>query len=139
MITKRTNTGANAENVLVMSQDAGVCCGDGYGADYVTAETDVTMTTLEDVRIKDGDAAEETIAIPGSLDWTDPANDEAVIEAISTVATDKGYEHFDGGITLTRGAADTDLTIAIRDSGLKFIWIGETTNNEIAFVETALP
>ena len=137
-ILKQKNSSAVADSVLVVTDGADLCCGDNARNDYQTAEIDVTGTTLTNINTTVPGGSAATAALTGApLDWTDPANDEAIIEAIGEVATDLGFNWFDGGIKLIRGATDDDLTIRIQDSTLIFNWIGTTTTDENAFVETA--
>ena len=136
MIAKNLSTIANANNHIALTDGAGLCCGDQDRHDYTTAELDITGTTVEDVGVQiPGGSVVSTDLDGDPIDWTDTANDNALIEALGKVATDLGYEWFGGGIELNRGAADTDLTIVVRDSTLIFAWIGTDTTDENAFTE----
>lgn len=136
MISKKISSIANTNNYLALTDGAGLCCGDQDRHDYETAELDVTGTTVADIGIQiPGGAVVSTDLDGAAIDWTDPANDNALIEAIGKAATDAGYLWNDGGIELVRGATDNDLTVKIKDSTLIFAWIGTDTSDENAFTE----
>lgn len=136
-IIKRISPLGQDTNHLAMTDGNGLCCDDATRADYETANGDAAANALANVNVTVPGGVAQTIAIPGALDWADAANDEAVIAAIGKVATDLGYEWFDGGIELTHDG--DDLIVTIRDSTLVWNWIGTTTTDEQAFVATAQP
>lgn len=137
-ILKTKSTIANPKNILTLTDGADLCCGDNARNDYTTAEFDSTANTVVSVNVTVPGGSAATVALDGGpYDWSDTANDAAIIADIGKVATDLGFEWFEGGIELLRGATDDDLTVRIKDSTLIFNWIGTTTTEENAFTETA--
>lgn len=137
MIAKKLSSIANDNNIIALTNGAGLCCEDAKLYDYATAEFDITGTTVADIGLQEPGGAVQSIDLDGpAIDWTDTANDNTLIEAIGKAVTDLGWEWFDGGIELVRGATDNDLTVKIKDSALIFSWIGTDTSAEEAFVGT---
>lgn len=138
MLGKPINPNASATNALKLTEGNGICCDDtATKADYISATIDTsTDGDVSAVNVTDGETT-STVTLDGAaIDWTDSANDLALIDAIEKVATDKGYIAMNGGIELERGT-DT-LIVTIRESTLKFNWIGTTTSAERAFTEVSL-
>lgn len=128
---------ANSDtNHLVISGDLNLCCGDEYHKDYVSAPIDTSSpSTLAAVSLTKKGNSPQTITLNGgsTIDWTDPANDRTIIEALeAAIESLPGCYLLDGGVILDRSTADT-LVIRINESELAFNWIGTASSDEVAF------
>ena len=136
MIAKPINSAASSTNHLKLTDGNNLCCGDADRNHYTTATIDTSSdASVLSVNVTDG-ASTSTVALDGGpISWDSAANDEALIAALGKVATDLGYQWFNGGIELTRDGAD--LTILIKDSVLVWNWIGEASTGEVAFTASS--
>ena len=135
MIGKAKNPGASENNILKLTDGNNLCCGDDPRFHYLSAVSDVTSaTTISAVNVTDPGGSAATIALAGApIDWADSANDEALIQAIGKVVTDKGYIWMGGGISIERSA--DDIQIRVQDSVLEWNWAGTASSNEAAFTQ----
>jgi len=135
MIAKPINSSASSTNHLKLTEGNNLCCGDADRYHYTSAviATGTDGTTLS-VNVTDGTTTSTVALTGGPIDWNDPTNDDALIQAIGEVATDLNYEWLGGDIELIRDV--DDLTILIKDSTLVWNWIGEATTGEVAFTQT---
>lgn len=139
MIAKRISPIANANNLLAVTDGNRICADDAARLDYQSASFDLTNAAEDglnavNVTVPGGSAA--TVALTGAEIALDDATlDDQIIEAIGEVATDLGYEWFEGGIEIDRTTTDV-VVITIRDSSLVWNWIGTASTAEKAFTSS---